>query len=391
MNTRLQGKARCLGEGEMFRWSGRNSEHERRKAATELSAFLDELERRGQPYHIIAHSHGGNVVHLALLQGYKKHLTSCSCVGTPYYIYRQLGMHTFWSMLSYVLLGIGSCLLLQFLGVHAVITGITGAFFFLLTIMQGMPAIELFDVIAEEVFRDVTRELHAYSELPVWCREDEAIGLLTCTVGFHQSIVPRMSFEYRPGIVGLTYPWLQTLLKCAASMLNAVVARIYNHMCWPHLNRFICRALAQRVQGIDCVGLHVRAVRPYLTREEEAWSRELPGEIRSALVSAADRSLCESTLLPKARAALAEIALNGTLPNSNDFDGLLTGRELVHTSYFDNDAVRELLCLNIQGCMEGLSCDDDIPLTTVRRWLKENRPQLFSKMQDDTLTEDSQT
>jgi hypothetical protein len=55
-------------DGFEFRWSGANSELERRLAGWRLHALLNKLETQDEPnsYHIVAHSHGGNVVLNAL-------------------------------------------------------------------------------------------------------------------------------------------------------------------------------------------------------------------------------------------------------------------------------------------------------------------------------------
>ena len=74
---------------ESFIWSGNNSERERRNGGRELFLKLKELEAGGEPYCIVAHSHGGSVVSAALLQaaarkqqlpGLKRWIT----VGTPF-------------------------------------------------------------------------------------------------------------------------------------------------------------------------------------------------------------------------------------------------------------------------------------------------------------------
>lgn len=72
-----------------FRWSGENSERERRKAGAELFALLRDLESRNETYCIVGHSHGGSVIAAALLEsvarkvplnGLKRWIT----VGTPF-------------------------------------------------------------------------------------------------------------------------------------------------------------------------------------------------------------------------------------------------------------------------------------------------------------------
>ena len=51
-----------------FTWSGDNSELGRRTAGRELLARMRELERRGEPYVLVGHSHGGSVIAAALLR-----------------------------------------------------------------------------------------------------------------------------------------------------------------------------------------------------------------------------------------------------------------------------------------------------------------------------------
>ena len=74
---------------EPFIWSGKNSERERRSGGSKLYSRLKELEAGGEPYCIVAHSHGGSVVSAALLQaaarkqqlpGLRRWIT----VGTPF-------------------------------------------------------------------------------------------------------------------------------------------------------------------------------------------------------------------------------------------------------------------------------------------------------------------
>jgi hypothetical protein len=48
--------------GGLFWWSGRNAWQDRSRAARELGAYLTEVARQGWRFHLVAHSHGGNVV-----------------------------------------------------------------------------------------------------------------------------------------------------------------------------------------------------------------------------------------------------------------------------------------------------------------------------------------
>ena len=64
--------ARCWahrsGEDSGFHWSGENSWIARTHAATALAAYVANLREKGWRCHIVAHSHGGNVVCEALPQ-----------------------------------------------------------------------------------------------------------------------------------------------------------------------------------------------------------------------------------------------------------------------------------------------------------------------------------
>jgi hypothetical protein len=78
-----------------FRWSGKNSESDRRAEGKRLLAWLrKEFESKQRPYHLLAHSHGGSVVREALVQATLRnrsleHLRSWTTVGTPFLKFRQ--------------------------------------------------------------------------------------------------------------------------------------------------------------------------------------------------------------------------------------------------------------------------------------------------------------
>ena len=70
-----------------FHWTGANSDHERLKASRGLKSLLDRLDRTGRSYHVIAHSHGGNVVEQTFRlagRGIGNGLRSITTVGTPF-------------------------------------------------------------------------------------------------------------------------------------------------------------------------------------------------------------------------------------------------------------------------------------------------------------------
>jgi hypothetical protein len=60
--------ANCTEDKEVFHWSGDNSWIARTQAASKLAEYLAELRKEGWRCHIVAHSHGGNIVVEALPQ-----------------------------------------------------------------------------------------------------------------------------------------------------------------------------------------------------------------------------------------------------------------------------------------------------------------------------------
>jgi hypothetical protein len=95
LDDKLSGQTRCQAEDELFHWPldgrfGPNSERARRAAAVTLFSSLERLET---PFHIIAHSHGGNIVWAALTEAARRglklpNLITCATVGTPFLHFR---------------------------------------------------------------------------------------------------------------------------------------------------------------------------------------------------------------------------------------------------------------------------------------------------------------
>lgn len=89
LRTHLPDGVNLAEDGEVFHWSGENSERARSKAALLLVRHLKKLEASGKDYHLVGHSHGGSVIWQALKMAalYKEKLLglrSWTTVGTPY-------------------------------------------------------------------------------------------------------------------------------------------------------------------------------------------------------------------------------------------------------------------------------------------------------------------
>jgi hypothetical protein len=105
-------------------WDGLNRESSRRKAGRELYSRLDHLEKTGEPYCIVGHSHGGSVVLSALLLSThrRRALTGLSCwitVGTPFiafdpksFLFSRLGLlgkAAYLSLITFEALFVAGC------------------------------------------------------------------------------------------------------------------------------------------------------------------------------------------------------------------------------------------------------------------------------------------
>jgi hypothetical protein len=114
-----------------FPWSGNNSEIERREAGERLANELRDLEAQGEPYCIVAHSHGGSIAASALLkcaarkqplQNLKRWIT----VGTPFVNFRkELWLLTRLSLMKKVIFVASMMLLMMFL-VYLAATSFSG-------------------------------------------------------------------------------------------------------------------------------------------------------------------------------------------------------------------------------------------------------------------------
>jgi hypothetical protein len=136
LRKRLPDGTRLSEQGEVFHWSGDNSERARIKAGTDLLEQMLQLEAGGRKYHLIGHSHGGSVIWHALRQATLRRkvltgLRSWTTVGTPFLHYRTSGA---WSLAN-----VGS-LVLAVLLLNPACKAFYGFFMFALAAVLGSHA-----------------------------------------------------------------------------------------------------------------------------------------------------------------------------------------------------------------------------------------------------------
>lgn len=365
-----------------FHWSGGNSEEDRREAALRLSRQLAELEQRAVPYHIIGHSHGGNVIWHALQrslgQGPLLQLQTWTTVATPFFRWRfqtveldlivplLLGFGLVWrlgpdrmklffneSIVQRVAKASPAGALVAYLGKAAVALLAVVALYLAVRLIVQLAGIALNSIrgARERECYEKVRSRH----LAVWSISDEALNGLSGATAIPKSNVglfPALAFPGHTLLARLFTPLLLPLLV------------FYNHWIAPLWNWSVRLRVRDAMHGnpyrtsfVHTVAPHPvdAATPPILTAEEEA-----------GLEAAATHSGAQA--LSTLRSALgvflagSPLAVFGDrLSGSINFDGL------IHNNYFGNPLVVERMCRHLRApAVEGASSS-----TTpgVRWWL----------------------
>jgi hypothetical protein len=343
LDAALDGKAVCQPEGPLFHWLGHNSERARRDAANRLLEFLAKYEEQEQPYHLIGHSHGGNVINHAILNqdGKLKFLRSWATIGTPFLHYRWSYFYFAYCLILFFVLSTISYILSQYLPVLAPLPIVLNIMC-LWSLFAG--SFETMQHIADEVYAKLERDFGPAH--PLWrgitSSDDEAVALLRASLKLSVQVVkPLGRLERLPTalIVDQAFPKIATLvwlLKWPGIEASRVA---FNWFVAPVLNWILLRSIARRIQGNDLPGSVVHAVSFGPSRIEtnsNCASPSIDAEHRLTLIANAGVAKGGSLL----RRSLAQYALE-----TDDSQVLLgaTGvavasAALIHTSYFKEDA-----------------------------------------------------
>ena len=414
LRKRLPAGVRLAGEGEVFHWSGENSERSRIKAGRDLYEHLLELEAEERGYHLVGHSHGGSVIWHALCRArlYRKDLTclrSWSTVGTPYLQHRTRSM---WHVLNIINLLLAAVLLrpayytlqkltqvagaallgrdegitlartgvaksmpltrdiglrvLEWLGVSVtetaqgiqlgsydpaagrslleylflsiegwVIVGVAilcvYVYLNLATFFLG-PLVESLWIRKEESMERGVMRTYQGRWLGIWSPEDEAINGLRTTIKLSISFVSRITL--RESV--LFSDWLSLVSR----PYHWILIRFYNALLRPMLDGVVRSHVIKTALGNNRPGAEVMSVSPGPIESIEAPC--LPDWLTAKISAEAD--VHARDIAPKLRKLLAEPSFVSGLQSCGD---TMTGRELVHTSYFDHDEILDLLVANI--------------------------------------------
>lgn len=347
-------------EGRLFHWSGKNDYLARYHAGQSLLTFLCELEEKQQPYHVIAHSHGGSVLWYALLLGALRkkfsksqdetspcplglpNLRSCATVGTPFLVFRSSRISRRRMLLTELVtwaISLSIPLLLTvalwpWLG-YAALVGLT---LLVATVPLGLALTLPWKFRHTQHYNDAVVSAVSRRWLSLCSREDEAVSLLRLSLGIEipvtsipRSIIPAEVIEEAPSL-----RWLLV----GETLLNWLRGKLLN----PLLNRIATKQIAALalgypnrgdIQEVDFTPSEMLWIGPSFTDREEA-ALSLRADEALSQVSADLRPALQLAATARSLDPLASVAR--------------AGPELIHTSYFDHDFVLERIAMHVWQC-----------------------------------------
>jgi hypothetical protein len=171
--------------------------------------------------------------------------------------------------------------------------------------------------------------------LGIWAPDDEAINGLGATLDLSISFVARM--------VPRESVWFSDRLSLISRPYHYLLAPIYNRLFRPILDGVVRSHVTKTAQGNNRPSAEVIAVSPTPIQQEELDGLPaLPDWLCRKITAEANRHACD--MAPKLRTLLAEPSFVSGLEK---FGAALSGRELVHTSYFDHAEILQLLAMHI--------------------------------------------
>lgn len=353
----------------LFQWSGENTEWAREKAAIELLDKLRAYETQGHHYHLIAHSHGGSVAWGALKEAVRRdihlgRLKSWSTIGTPFLQYKPatrglLGLLVVLPVVSalffFFMISMfpfhefcesifGKSQLLSYI-LTALELIIFSPFFYLVYVVINIrkEAVRTRDEPAIE--RNAMRE-YGGCWLGVWSTEDEAINGLRRTVNFRAPIVSQLAFS--PDVPFFRGRQAQKdLLTQIGTMLNYFYLPLWNRTIVSWSNKLISSALSKNLQGNNRPGAVACEVMAGPVSVGLNAYPPLPRSVEERLISLANDEA--KKVIPRIRSVFGQVALGseGMSQLMKEVGVEFTGKELVHTSYFNHSEVLDLLCVHL--------------------------------------------
>ena len=209
-----------------------------------------------------------------------------------------------------------------------------------LSMISIRPAIESYRIRAEQRLQRHAFEIYGERYLAIWSPDDEAINGLRSTLAFEMSFVSKMFprervfFSDTLGLLSRPYYW--------------VLSPLFNRWLQPPIDQMVRNVVRRAAQGNDRPSATIVAVTPSPVSDLANQVPPLPKAISDRILCTADHHARD--IAPMLRRLLGQASL---AQGVQGFCKELSGKELVHTSYFDHAAVMELIsCNNTWGMGE---------------------------------------
>lgn len=228
-------------------------------------------------------------------------------------------------------------------------------FFIHSTVLCVTPAIESYRIRLEQRLHRRAFEVYGKRWLGIWSPDDEAINSLRATLDISVSFVSKMLphevvyFSDTLALLSRPYYWL--------------FAPLYNRFVHPAVDGKVRNIVIRAAQGNDRPTATLIDVTPYPIMQDSFSPPPLPALLNLKLLSFANRHAHE--LVPKLRNLMAGSSFTTGL---EAFGGQLSGKELVHTAYFEQEEILKLISANMTSEMPEL--DNTASLRSMPPWLR---------------------
>jgi hypothetical protein len=373
-------------ESEPFKWSGANSERDRRRAGQRLLSRLRRLDREGRSYHLVGHSHGGSVIWHSLWHSISdlKGLKSWTTVGTPFLEFAPIwtGCTTFiafWVAFAFLAYPVAQMLMIAAERKIVLRDGYTPGIIMtvllcavLLLLCLGLAYVSL-QWLRRHVYLFVQRRLEDRAKsrygdrwFALWHPEDEPIAGLNASLISPITFVPRVATPNSPRL------W-------------RIITAPYNRLIAPATDQFVWTLLVGRLQGSDIGGSVMIDAATTPRALTPGWAEMPLGLIEEMSASAGQQA---SRTVEALRHRLGQMRARGKGTEAfGELTSAVSWSEILHTSYFDIPSVRELIAATIKTkgaeAPVGTPSPDRIWLSQRPRavppaWPKPFRPVLLS-------------
>ncbi len=207
-------------------------------------------------------------------------------------------------------------------------------FFLHLSVMCIRPVVESYRLRAEERLQIRTFQEFGFCSLALWSPDDEAINGLRSTLNISVSFVGKMLPQERVflsdaiGLISRPYFW--------------VFAPLFNRWVQPCLDAIVRGIVIRSAQGNDRPTATIVDVTHSPLRELRDSVPPIPDRLNDRILAVADHH--SRDIAPLLRRLIGSASFANGLET---FSKELSGKELIHTSYFDHAEILDLIACNI--------------------------------------------